>query len=169
MEPLRIYDYLTLARSRMFEKIRPLADDAYTREFPIGLGSLGRTLTHIMISEWYYVQRMQRRDVPAYEQWPIRDESPPPFPALEGAWTRQAEATRAALAGVRDWREVVEYRVTDDDKREVIVTATPADLFTQLALHETHHRAQALNMLKHLGVTFGDLDFNALMMGRREV
>ena len=70
---------------------------------------------------------------------------------------------------MRDWGERVEHRVTDDDKREDIVTATPADLFTQLSLHETHHRAQALNMLKHLGVTFGDLDFNALMPGRRKV
>ena len=70
---------------------------------------------------------------------------------------------------MRDWGERVEHRVADDDKREVIVIATPADLFTQLALQETHHRAQALNMLKHLGVTFGDLDFNAQMLNWREV
>jgi uncharacterized damage-inducible protein DinB len=49
------------------------------------------------------------------------------------------------------------------------VNASPADIFTQLALHEVHHRAQALNILRRLGVTFAeDLDYNALMYKRRE-
>lgn len=168
MDPLRTYDYLTLVRRRMFDVIRPLNESAHSREFPIGPGTLGRTLTHIMISEWYYIARLERRDVPPYAAWPIRAEAPPVFEELEAEWSRQAAATRAALAAVRNWNEVFEYRVTDDDGREVIVTATPADLFTQLALHEMHHRAQALNMLRQLGVVFeGDLDFNAIMMKRR--
>jgi len=31
-----------------------------------------------------------------------------------------------------------------------------------------HHRAQAMNMLRQLGVTFGDIDYSALMFQRRE-
>jgi uncharacterized damage-inducible protein DinB len=51
----------------------------------------------------------------------------------------------------------------------MIVTASPADQFTQLVLHEVHHRAQAVNILRHLGVeSLGDLDFNALMFPRRD-
>jgi hypothetical protein len=33
---------------------------------------------------------MQARDVPPYEQWPIRSEDPPAFAVLEAAWERQA-------------------------------------------------------------------------------
>jgi uncharacterized damage-inducible protein DinB len=119
-----------------------------------------------MISEWYYVQRIRGRDVPPYEQWPIQDEKPPPFAVLEAAWTEQADDTRAALSAVRDWTADIEYRVTTDDGRAEIVTASAADLFTQLVLHEVHHRAQVMNMLRHLGVAAEDLDFNSFFKRR---
>ncbi|MCI0359527.1 MAG: DinB family protein [Planctomycetaceae bacterium] len=167
MEPLKIYDYLTLARQRIFEWVRPLSAEQYGREFPIGLGTLGRTLTHIMICEWAYVQRIQGRDLPPYETWPIQDEKPPPFTTLEPVWITQAGQTRAALAAVRDWSKELEYRVTRND-RTSIITASPADIFTQMALHEVHHRAQAMNMLRHLGVAAEDIDFNTLMYQRRD-
>ncbi len=167
MEPLRTYDYLQLARRRVFDWVRPLSPEDYARLFRIGLGTLGRTLTHIMISEWYYVQRMQGHAVPPDDQWPIQDHRPPPFAAIEAAWVEQAGQTRAALGAVRDWKAPLEYQVTADGGLPMIVIASPADLFTQLALHEVHHRAQAMNMLRHLGVAAEDIDFNALMYKRR--
>jgi uncharacterized damage-inducible protein DinB len=50
----------------------------------------------------------------------------------------------------------------------VIFTATAVDIFTQLVLHEVHHRAQVMNMLTRLGVGVGDIDSNLLMYQRRE-
>lgn len=167
MQPLRTYDYLTLARRRIFDRVRPLSAEQYAAEFPIGLGSLGRTLTHIMICEWMYVRRMQELDVPPYEQWEFQDEKPPAFAVLEAAWSEQAKRTRQALSGVRDWDRELEYRATPNDGKPIIVTASPADIFTQMALHEVHHRAQAMNMLRRLGVAAEDIDFNALMHKRR--
>jgi uncharacterized damage-inducible protein DinB len=168
MEPLKIYDYLTLARQRIFDWVRPLSAEQYGREFPIGLGTLGRTLTHIMICEFAYVERIQGHELLPYETWPIQDEKPPPFATLERAWIDQARQTRAVLAAISDWSAPLEYRRTRDG-RTAIITASPADLFTQLAFHEVHHRAQAMNMLRHLGVTTEDIDFNALMYKRRDV
>jgi uncharacterized damage-inducible protein DinB len=167
MHPIRVYDYLALARGRLFDWVGPLSAEQYTREFSIGRGSLGRTLTHILASEWYYVQRMQGRDVPPYEQWPIREETPPPFSGLVGAWNEQAHRTRAAIGAVQDWDAELEYRVTSDDGRPELITTSAAEIFTQLAFHEMHHRAQAMNMLRQLGVTVDDIDFNALMYKRR--
>ena len=69
---------------------------------------------------------------------------------------------------MRDWDEPIVYRVTRDDGRRIIVTATAADIFTQLALHEVHHRAQVMNILTRLGVGVGDIDYNLLMYQRRE-
>ncbi len=169
MEPLRVYDYLTLTRFRIFQTVRTLREDQYMQEFPIGPGTIGRILTHIMISEWYYVQRIQGRDVPPYEEWPIKDETPPAFSVLERAWSEQATQTRQALTDIHNWESPLDYTVTQDDGHQVIVTASPRDQFTQLILHEIHHRAQALNILRRLGVDGpGDLDFNALMFGRKE-
>ena len=167
LNPHRLYDYLALARRRVLDAVRPLQEEEYRRVFPIGLGSLARTLAHIEVSEWYYIQRLKRRAVPPYEQWPLRDEAPPPFAALEAAWLEQAERTRRAIASVHDWEGPLEYEVVSDDGCAAIVTASASDLLSQLVMHEVHHRAQAMNILRHLGVSLGDIDFNALMYPRR--
>lgn len=168
MQPLRTYGYLCRARHRVLDWVRPLTPERYTTSFPIGLGTLARTLTHVMVSEWYYIERMMGREVPPYLQWPIRDEAPPAFGELEASWKAQAVRTRAALASVQDWDGRREY-VVDDEGKRIRVRATPMDIFTQLALHEVHHRAQARNMLRHLGVKAEDVDFNTLMYEREEV
>jgi len=162
-----MYEYLAIARERVLQWIRPLSIDEYEREFPIGLNTLARTLTHILASEWYYVRRMAREEVPPYEQWPLRDEAPPAFEALERAWSDQARITKSVVTTMRDWESELEYRITDDAGQRVIVVASPSDIFAQLVLHEVHHRAQAMNMLRRLGVAAEDLDFNALMYKRR--
>jgi len=167
MEPFKAYEYLVVARGRVLDWTRTQSREEYEREFPMGLVTLGRTLTHIMASEWYYVMRMEGKTVPRYDEWPIRHENPPPFVKLEAAWTEQAGRTRAAIGAVRDWKKELEYQVTDDDGREIIVTASASDIFTQLVLHEVHHRAQAMNMLRQLGVKVEDIDYNALMYKRR--
>ncbi len=125
-------------------------------------------MTHILSSEWYYVQRMQQRDVPPYEGWAIREEDPPKFPVLEAAWTRQDADTRSTLKAVREWNTPFEYRVIDDEGLPKIVTASVGDLFTQLVLHEVHHRAQAMSMLRELGAALDDIDFNTTMFQRRD-
>lgn len=169
MEPLKTYDYLVKARGRIFDWVRPLAPDDYTRQFAIGPGSIARTLTHIMISEWYYIKRMREEEVAPYTEWPIRDEEPPAFGVLEAEWAKQAAATRAAIGAVRDWTGTVEYQVTDDNGKRLHITATRGDIFTQLVLHEVHHRAQVMNMLRQVGMKMEDVDYNAMMYGRREV
>ncbi|MHC5113083.1 MAG: DinB family protein [Planctomycetota bacterium] len=171
MDPLKIYDYLETTRGRVFDRVRSLSEEQYGREFPIGLGSLARILTHIMISEYYYVERIMEREVPPYDQWPIHDEAPPAFAELEAAWKAQSAATRAALGTERDWDAEIEYRVdpddTDpDDAVPQIVTTSVGDLFTQLMLHETHHRSQAMNILRHLGTPADDLDYNSFFARR---
>jgi uncharacterized damage-inducible protein DinB len=167
MDPLRTYDYLALARRQLLNWARPLSADQLAREFPIGRATLARTLTHILISEWYYIERLQERPVPPYAKWPMQEEAPPPLPALEAAWTRQSGITRTALGSVQDWASPIEYQVTDDNGIDIIVTASAADIATQLILHEVHDRAQAMNILRQLGFAAEDLDFNALMYKRR--
>jgi uncharacterized damage-inducible protein DinB len=171
MNPLRTYDYLAKARAKLFEGVRSLSPEQYGREFPIGLRSLARTLTHIMICEHAYVERIRGRALPPYDQWPIQDEKPPPFETLESAWRDQAQTTRDAMAAVRDWSKELEYRVTPEVSnvtKPVIVTATYGDIATQMALHEVHHRAQAMFMLRQLGLAIQDIDYNTLMYKRRD-
>lgn len=169
VEPIRTYDYLVAARGRVFDWIRPLGAEACLREFSIGLGTIGKTLTHVMISEWYYVRRICGDEIPPYETWPIRQEEPPAFGAIEAAWVEQAVETRAALSGVRDWGEKVGYSSKGYDGVACVMTPSVGDLLTQLVLHEVHHRAQVMGMLRACGIAAQDVDFNALMFESRRV
>ena len=103
--------------------------------------------------------------------WPYTDESPFPFPELERAWASQAEdthATIATIAGITDWDEAFDYEVLTDGVRN-IATASAGGMMTQLALHEVHHRAQVMAMLRPLGQPVEEIDFNVLMFERRVV
>ena len=77
---------------------------------------------------------------------------------MERAWATQVPQTRATLADLSDLDKVVETRLYGR-KRVAILTATRRDIATQLLLHEVHHRAQAMTMLRHLGVEAQDLDY----------
>lgn len=167
IDPMRVYGYLEKVRARVLHACRGLSDEQYTRSFAIGPGSLARTLTHVVISEWYYVERMQGHEVAPYAEWPVKDENPPSFAELERLWGEQAMLTRRAVETIRDWETALSYVVTNDEGQRIRVTASPADQFIQLFQHEVHHRAQVLNMLRQLGVpSLGDVDYNWEMFER---
>ena len=171
MEPLRIYEYLVMTRERVFAAVRALKPQQYEREFRIGLGSIGVTLTHLMISEWYYIERLRGRSVPPYEQWPIKQEHPPTFEIIQRTWQAQAEQVRDVIAAEQDWRRPITWLSFPDESRghrRFDIHCSSGDLFTQLALHEMHHRAQVLAMLREFAVSLGDIDFNELMFERAE-
>jgi len=175
MNPLKIYDYLLLTRDRMFDAVRTLTPAQYRCEFPIGLKTIASTLTHLMTSEWYYFERFEGRAVPPYAQWPIQYENPPAFEIVEQTWREQSKRIRALIAAERDWNRTITWLSFPDDSaagrnKRFHITCTAGDMFTQLALHEMHHRAQLMAMLRSSGAAIlEDLDYNALMFERREV
>jgi uncharacterized damage-inducible protein DinB len=171
MDPVKTYDYLTKAREKVFDAVRALTPEQYARAFGIGLRTLGSTLTHTMIVEWAYTERLQRHDLPPYQQWPIQDENPPPFAVIEKAWREQAPRTRVVLAAVHDWDGEFTYVTSrpQDQGRKTEITVSASDVFTQLVVHEVHHRAQVMAMLRELGTPLQDLDYAYFMYKRREV
>jgi uncharacterized damage-inducible protein DinB len=172
MDPLKIYEYLVKSRNRVFDAVRPLTREQYHREFPIGLKTIAGTLTHVMICEWYYIERLEGRDVPPYAQWPIHDEKPPEkFEIIEAVWHEQAKKSRASIALQQDLDRTVTWLSFPDDTRgnkRFQITCNAGDMLTQLALHEIHHRAQVMAMLRELGSPVQDVDYNDLMYERVE-
>jgi len=174
MNPLTTYEYLTTTRAKVLDAARLLPDGLYRRPFPFGLSTIASTLTHIMISEGYYADRLEGRDVPPYDRWPIKYESPPALGIVEDLWRTQAERVRGIVLAERDWTRPVSWvSFPDGQGRRSRIGTTSGGLLTQLALHEVHHRAQVMAMLKLLGgdlppgATVEDLDFNAWMFERR--
>ena len=74
---------------------------------------------------------------------------------------------RQVLQGISDWDRPIEYQVSQPGKT-IIISTTPGDIVTQLCFHEVHHRAQAMAMLRQLGVEAQNLDYSLFMYRRRE-
>ncbi len=164
----RAYEGLTAARRKLFDWIRPLSQEQYTTQSPIGLHSLRATMIEIARGEWIYSLRLRGETAPPREQWPISEEKQPAFAALESLWTEQAKRTQALLASTKDWDRPVEYSAQMGGKT-VHISATAGDIVTQLLFHEVHHRAQAMAMLRALGVEAQNLDYSGMMFRRTEV
>jgi uncharacterized damage-inducible protein DinB len=168
-----VYDVLTQARHKLFDWLRPLSQDQYTQKFSFGLGTPRATMVEIARAEWLYGRRIQSPStpLPPRDQWPITEERLPTFRDLETVWAEQAPRTRALLAGIKDWDAMVEYKMTlptTPPGKVVVVTALRSDLFMQMAMHEVHHRAQVMAMLRQLGIAAQNLDYTAFATKRRE-
>ncbi len=163
----RVYDIHAQARAKLFDRIRPLGQEQYTREFPFAHRSLRATLHEIATTEWWLAARLREEPMPrpfSWEDLPINQHAT--FAELERAWTEQAPRTRATLADLTDLDKVVESRMYGR-KRVRILRTTKRVIATQLLLHEVHHRAQAMAMLRHLGVEAQDLDYIYFLQDER--
>lgn len=161
MDFVRVYDVHTQAREKLFDWIRPLSQEQYVQPFPFGLHTLQATMVELAGTELWLAMRIRGARFPepwSWDAWPIREETCPTFADLEAAWRAQAPQTRATLAAITDPGRVVETRLTGR-RRTLVYTATQGDLATQLLLHEVHHRAQAMAMLRQLGVEAQNVDY----------
>lgn len=171
MQPARIYDYLSRAREGVLDAARALTDDQYRAPHPIGVGSLAQTLHHIMAAEWCYTQRLAGTTEPLGPLPPNRDpestaESALALDDLVANWAEVAEQTRGAIRTAESdpdsWNRPRTFRTTWDSA-PLEYQASCADFFTQLIIHETHHRAQAIHILRLNGAAIPQIDFSALM------
>jgi uncharacterized damage-inducible protein DinB len=170
MEYVNVYDVLTQARQRLFDWVRPLSQEQYTQRFAFGMGTLRATLIETARVELVYGMRLREEPLPPPplpDTFPISETKQPTFADLETAWTAQAKETRATLAGTKDWNRTLPRRFEQGDKI-VISTASKGEIATQMLLHEVHHRAQAMAMLRQLGVEAQNLDYISFVARREE-
>lgn len=168
MQPyVTMYDYLTKARGRLFDWIRPLSQEQYTREFPYALKTIRATVVEMARAEWAYGRRLRSLPVSIGES-PFTPERTPSFAEAEAGWRKMEPDTRALLTGITNWDAPVEYRFAPPNAPAVRIRATLGGLVSQLILHEVHHRSQAMSMLKQLGVPAQNLDYGQLMFSRQE-
>ncbi len=161
LDYIHVYDVHTQAREKLFDWMRPLTQEQYLHEFPFAHRTLRATMIELAMTELWLAMRLREDPMPRPFRWgslPINEESQDTFPKLETAWRAQAPQTRATLANLTDLDRMVET-VHYGKRRMVTFRATRRDIAMQILLHEVHHRAQAMTMLRHLGVPAQDLDF----------
>ena len=155
-----LFAYNDWARDRLLDRVAPIDDAKLDRPFEMGEGSLRKTVAHLYGSEWMWLQRWRGNS-------PGAADMPKPFPTVAALW--EAWRTHAA-----DRNEFVAALSDADLDREVAYVNAKGEhhaallgpMMLHVANHGTHHRAQALNMLRHLGVAPPALDIIVMRLLR---
>ena len=147
------FRYCDWAADRVYAIAEKLSDEQLDREFEIGLGRLRKTLLHIRDGEQWW-----------YENWTIGPDSG--FQDLPE--TTPVGELRSLYRGIGEQRNAYLERLNDDDLQRVVAAEVRpgvrlsfrlGESLLQLCGHGTHHRAQALNMLRQLGADLPELDY----------
>lgn len=137
---------------------RGLTHEQFHKVFPIGLGSLHETLTHMLSAARRWTDRVQGRTprpmLHAMPQYPhlageSKDRTPDELLALLN------EVEEELLKAARQHRDALGTTVRlewpGENGSVKVYTFTRGAVFVHVATHGYHHRAQCLNMLRQLG------------------
>ena len=145
----RYFGYHDWAMNRIFDLAAPLPDAALDREFAMGPGSLRKLLTHLHDVERFWTSQWTGDGTGGLSNAGL------PLKEIRDSWSAIADRRRR-------WLPTVD---TDAVNQEIAVAfGTPPMKFRkletmlQVCVHGTHHRAQAINMLRHSGVTVPGFD-----------
>jgi uncharacterized damage-inducible protein DinB len=148
------------ATRRMLEHCRPLSREQFHKEFEIGLGSLHETLTHIIGTMRRWTDRLAGRTLRPVlhkvKHMPhlsddAKDRSVDDLLALH----EEAVKDLAALAWAsraKELDQIVTLEWAEPGQAKKRYRLTRGAVFVHVCTHGVHHRAQCLNMLRHLNV-----------------
>ncbi len=147
----RYFHYGSWAMNRVLEAASGLDDAALDKPFEMGMGSLRLTLSHVVDAEQWWL-RNWTEGPSAFSR--IADGTP--LSEVQQKWLATTERRDRWLASqsARSLQNEVTAMVADISLR----FRTGESLF-QLCGHGTHHRAQAVNMLRHLGRKTDPVDY----------
>ena len=131
---------------------------------PSGLdhGSLMGTLAHLLAAEAFWRMRCEEGKTPAR----MLDATDfPSFEALRRGVEEEAAAMDRYIAGLgeEDLAGEIEYRTSSGKAYR----STLWHILFQLVNHGTHHRGEAMGLLRAAGRPVGDLDFVFFLRDRR--
>jgi uncharacterized damage-inducible protein DinB len=150
---LTLLHYSRWANEQVLEASRPLPDHLLDQAIDMGRGSLRRTLIHLFAGDYVWFRRWQ-----GLVETPWLDESTPTGVAKIITQFQQLHRERD------EWVERLTATDLDRDQRYLDsggrhFSATLGQMMLQASVHGTHHRAQAVNMLRQLGQQPPELDY----------
>jgi len=148
-----LFTYNDWARDQLMPLLAPLDAGRLDREFDIGLGSLRRTMGHLYGAEWIWLARWKGRS-PAKQEIPSDSQE---MGDLWQSWRETADERDLFLDSLSD--ADLERNVTYTNLKGIEWTFKLGHMLLHVCNHGTHHRAQALNMLRRVGVPPPEMDF----------
>ena len=140
----RQFAYNDWANNLLIDAAKSLSDDKLDREFEMGLGTLRKTLLHIESAERFWGDHWADDANP---HWQDMDESSS-VGAIADAWKSVREKRVACFGGLDD--AALRREIVAEPGKGMFLAFRLGETMLQVAMHGTHHRAQALNMLRHL-------------------
>lgn len=153
LKSIRMYEkYADWGTRKLLDIAATLTDAQVDRAFEMGLGTLRKTLCHLVQAEEWWLTNWTKGPAGA-------------FPEADGTISVADLAKRFDTAWAARDRFV--NALTDGDLARPVTVKPRHDMtiefplgvsLVQLCGHATHHRAQMLNMLRHIGVPPPGLD-----------
>ena len=154
LEPFSMMlQYSDWADGRLLDAADSLSDERLDESFEMGRGTLRKTLMHLWAGHDVWLARWQgKTDVP----WPDEDE-PVTLADLRERFLRTHRARGDFIDTLTppDLTRSLTYL----DSLDGVFGATLGQMMLQGANHATHHRAQAVNMLRRVGAGLVELDY----------
>ena len=147
------FRYDDWASARMHAIAATLSDEQLDRPFEMGPGSLRKTLLHILDAERWWLEGWTGPPPASFEELPETTS----IVELRELWTGTAQRRNDFLSTQSS--EDLQRTVTAQFRPDRQFSFTIGDSMLQLGGHGTHHRAQVLNMLRHLGAEPPALDY----------
>lgn len=142
------------ARDRLLESAASLRGEMLQRRFEMGRGSLGATLRHLWSAERWWLNGWLGTEPPPRDP----PDAPPSLSQLRERFDSTARHREEFLADA-DESGVIRF------ERNGRTIAHPlGDMMLHVCNHGVHHRAQALHMLRTLGVEPPGLDYITMKM-----
>lgn len=158
-----LLNYDAWATRLLLEASRPLSRDQFHRRFEIGLGSLHDTFTHIIGAQRRWTDRIAARTIrPALAAIPERpdiphegrERTPDELLALHNESTADLAAVARSLqskpGGLESPLALDWPRAPHEGPGMKRYTFSRGCCITHVLNHGTHHRAQIINMMRHL-------------------
>jgi len=148
-----LFEHSDLINGKILDASSGLTDPQLDLPIDMGRGTLRKTLMHIYVGEYVWLQRWTG----VVEQtWSNEseiisvDQLHEMFNAL---WPR-----RETFLATLDYEKLVDQQ-TYRDSRGSLFRSPLHDMLLQGILHSTHHRAQAVNMIRRLGGPVVEVDY----------
>jgi len=159
----RLHQHRAWSSRNLRNAARNLSDAQLDQPFEIGLGNLRKTLTHMHGAETVWLMALNgNADTPS--AFGFHYDS---FDALDAAWEKSE----------RDWSAFLSVLTQADLTRPIVKTmsltgeryTTPMhDILLHVCMHAHHHTAQAINMMRHVGVPADKLPASMLITLSRQ-
>jgi uncharacterized damage-inducible protein DinB len=143
-------DFDRWSTSRLLELCTALPPEVYTRQLPIGPGSLEQLCRHIVNATFLFADRFNRQ--PHIPHYPGAD--PISAAQLLADFDQAAAALEAAVAQVyatHALTDLISWTDVDADNLPDHARFTYAKALAHMLDHGNHHRTQAMDMLQLLG------------------